>query len=94
MLNSDTATLRVIKNPEAQKALTDWFNLLSERYAGHAEKKINGRAWRAEIKRMEPPYDAMMSEGYNALRHRLSALPLILKATIINEVSRHNWVKA
>lgn len=73
MLNSDTATLRVIKNPEAQKALTEWFDLLSEHHAKQAEKHINGRAWRAEIKRMELPYDAMMSEGYNALRRRLSA---------------------
>jgi CRISPR system Cascade subunit CasB len=99
MLNSDTATPRVIKNLEAQKAVTDWFNLLSERYAGHAEKKINGRAWRAEIKRMEPPYDAMMSEGYNALRHRLSAcmafqpidlMALALFVSVAAHIKGHN----
>ncbi|TKI04081.1 type I-E CRISPR-associated protein Cse2/CasB [Martelella alba] len=73
MLNSDTAIPRIFKDTEAQKALTDWFAILSERYANQDEKRINGRAWRAEIKRMAPPYDAMMSESYNVLRRRLSA---------------------
>lgn len=73
MLNSDTAALRKITSPAAQKALLDWFLILSERYASQDNQKINGRAWRAEMKRMEPPYGVMMCEGYNALRQQLSA---------------------
>ncbi|MDU7346297.1 MAG: type I-E CRISPR-associated protein Cse2/CasB [Klebsiella grimontii] len=71
MLNSNTAALCRIFNPEAQKALLDWFATLSERYERKDDKRVNGRAWRAELKRMEPPYGVMMCEGYNALRQAL-----------------------
>ncbi|MGH2134879.1 hypothetical protein ACQ1ZZ_14765, partial [Enterococcus faecalis] len=63
MLNSNTAALCRILNPDAQKALLDWFATLSERYERKDDKRINGRAWRAELKRMEPPYGVMMCEG-------------------------------
>ncbi|EAA8471383.1 type I-E CRISPR-associated protein Cse2/CasB [Salmonella enterica subsp. enterica] len=71
MLNSNTAALCRILNPDAQKALLDWFATLSERYERKDDKRINGRAWRAELKRMEPPYGVMMCEGYDALRQAL-----------------------
>lgn len=71
MLNSNTAALCRIVHPEAQKALIDWFTLLSERNEREEGKRINGRAWRAELKRMEPPYGVMMCEGYDALRQAL-----------------------
>ncbi|QHM69809.1 type I-E CRISPR-associated protein Cse2/CasB [Mixta intestinalis] len=69
MFNNDTAALRKITSPKAQQTIRDWFAMLSERYA----KEGNGRAWRAKIKRMQPPYDVMMSEGYSVLRQRLIA---------------------
>ncbi|MBA3110593.1 type I-E CRISPR-associated protein Cse2/CasB [Salmonella enterica] len=71
MLNSNTAALCRILHPDAQKALLDWFATLSERYERKDDKRINGRAWRAELKRMEPPYGVMICEGYNALRQAL-----------------------
>lgn len=71
MLNSNTAALCRIVHPEAQKALIDWFTLLSERNEREEGKRINGRAWRAELKRMELPYGVMMCEGYDALRQAL-----------------------
>ncbi|HAU3359198.1 TPA: type I-E CRISPR-associated protein Cse2/CasB [Salmonella enterica subsp. salamae] len=72
MLNSNTAALCRILNPDAQKALLDWFATLSERYERKDDKRINGRAWRAELKRMAPPYGVMMCEGYDALRQALT----------------------
>jgi CRISPR system Cascade subunit CasB len=71
VFNNDTAALQKITQEKAQQALYDWFTILSERHAKEGETKVNGRAWRAEIKRMQHPYDAMMSEGYSALRQRL-----------------------
>lgn len=77
MFNSDTAKERVITHPEAKKALTDWFAVLSEREATHGAKRVNGRAWRAELRRVELPYGAMMCEGYSALRRQLlTVMPL------------------
>ncbi|MGD8108113.1 type I-E CRISPR-associated protein Cse2/CasB [Pantoea sp. FN0302] len=72
MLNSNTAAMRKITHPEAQKALLKWFDMLSERYAAPGKPQVNGRAWRAEMKRMEPPYGAMMCEGYGALLEQLT----------------------
>lgn len=71
MLNSNTAALCRITHPDAKKALVDWFSSLSERYGSEARQRVNGRAWRAELKRMEPPYGVMMCEGYGALRQAL-----------------------
>ncbi len=78
MQNLDTATLRRITHPQAQKALVDWFAVLSERYADEEGKRINGRAWRAELKRMEPPYGVMMCEGFHALYQQLKG-PMSLR---------------
>ena len=72
MLSSNTAALQKITHPHAQKALREWFADLSERYADPGKEQINGRAWRAELKRMEPPYGVMMCEGYAVLRQRLA----------------------
>ncbi len=72
MSNDNTASERRITHPEAQEALLEWFKILSERYINKNDRKINGRAWRAELKRMEPPYGVMMCEGYSDLRQRLS----------------------
>jgi len=71
MLNSNTAQVRIFTQSAAQKALTEWFDILSERYKKQDEKRINGRAWRAELRRMEPPYGVMMCEGYAELRRQL-----------------------
>lgn len=77
MLNSDTSKEIVITHPNAKKVLTDWFNILSDRKARAEGLKINGRAWRAELRRMSPPYGVMMCEGYAALRRKMMAcMPL------------------
>lgn len=72
MSNDITARERRITHPEAQRALLEWFAVLSERYIDKGAQRINGRAWRAELKRMAPPYGVMMCEGYGDLRQRLS----------------------
>jgi CRISPR type I-E-associated protein CasB/Cse2 len=99
MLNSHTAALRRITNAKAQKALINWFAALSERYSTRENQRINGRAWRAELKRMEPPYGAMMCEGYGALRHSLlehmplqplDEMALALFASIAAHIKKHN----
>ncbi|PXW49854.1 CRISPR-associated Cse2 family protein [Grimontella sp. AG753] len=77
MLNSDTKSFRKITHPQAQQAIKDWFATLTERYASEGAKRINGRAWRAELKRMELPYGSMMSESFHVLRQRISVhMPL------------------
>lgn len=77
MLNSDIKKEIVITNPEAQKQLIDWFEILSERDARPEGVKINGRAWRAELRRMSIPYGVMMCEGFDALRRKMTAcMPL------------------
>ena len=73
MMNSHTAALRRITQPAAQTELLEWFRSLSERYAENNAQRNNGRAWRAELKRMQIPYGVMMCEGYNALRQRMNA---------------------
>lgn len=99
MLNSHTAALRRITNAKAQKALINWFAALSERYSTRENQRINGRAWRAELKRMEPPYGAMMCEGYGALRHSLlehmplqplDEMALALFASVAAHIKKHN----
>lgn len=99
MLNSHTAALRRITNAKAQKALINWFTALSERYSTRESQRINGRAWRAELKRMEPPYGAMMCEGYGALRHSLlehmplqplDEMALALFASVAAHIKKHN----
>lgn len=72
MLNSDTADFRRITRPQAQQVIKDWFAILTERYASEGCKRINGRAWRAELKRQEIPYGAMMSASFHLLREKLS----------------------
>jgi CRISPR system Cascade subunit CasB len=73
MLNSDTSKEIIITHPDAKKVLTEWFNILSGREARADGMKINGRAWRAELRRMSPPYGVMMCEGYAALRRKMMA---------------------
>nr|WP_123349043.1 MULTISPECIES: type I-E CRISPR-associated protein Cse2/CasB [unclassified Enterobacter] len=77
MVNRDTSKELVITNSDAQKALLEWFDILSDRYASQGGKQINGRAWRAELRRMEPPFGVMMCEGYSVLLRQLSVhMPL------------------
>ncbi|MEA1064179.1 type I-E CRISPR-associated protein Cse2/CasB [Erwinia sp. HR93] len=73
-----TAVPMQIKNKDAQQVLLQWFDDLSERGVYGKEennkppKRLNGRAWRAELKRVDPPWGAMMCEGFVILRQRLS----------------------
>ncbi|WP_158781808.1 type I-E CRISPR-associated protein Cse2/CasB [Pantoea sp. BAV 3049] len=77
MFNSDTEKEIIIINLDAKKILTDWFDILSERDARPDGTRINGRARRAELRRMEPPFGVMMCEGYDALFCKLaSVMPL------------------
>lgn len=73
MLNSDTKKEIVITYPEAQKKLIDWFEILSERDARLDGVRVNGRAWRAELRRMSIPYSVMMCEGFDVLRRKMAA---------------------
>lgn len=99
MLNSDTAAPRRIKDTRAQQALLNWFDLLAQRYGHEEEQRINGRAWRAELRRVEPPYGALTCEGYDALRRQLGAhmplsplhqMALALFAGVAAHIKTHN----
>lgn len=73
MTSSKTNQPLYLTGPESQKAILDWFDILSERNVTDGGIKINGRAWRAELKRAEPPYGAMLCEAYHDLCRRLEA---------------------
>lgn len=98
-MNINTAMPCRITNIAAQNVLLDWFATLSERYEYQDGKRINGRAWRAELKRMDTPYDVMMCEGYDALRQQLLAhmslrpleeMALALFASVAAHIKSHN----
>lgn len=72
MFNADTASILVITSENAQNELRDWFSALQERQKELNGKWINGRVWRAELKRAEPPYGTLMCDGYYALVNALS----------------------
>ncbi|ELW9439717.1 type I-E CRISPR-associated protein Cse2/CasB [Pluralibacter gergoviae] len=74
MVNSDTKKPLYLKTPESQSELLAWFEILSERKLTSGGVNINGRVWRAELKRAEPPYGTMLCESYNDLCRRLTAL--------------------
>lgn len=74
MINTDTARERVIIADEARKALSGWFNALQDRNAFFAGTAVNGRAWRAELRRAPAPYGVMMCEGYHALLRQLQSV--------------------
>ena len=74
MISSKTDALIYLNKPECEKALSDWCEMLSERNVTNNNTKINGRAWRAELRRAEPPYGAMLCEAYNDLCRRLAAV--------------------
>ncbi|WP_330982872.1 MULTISPECIES: type I-E CRISPR-associated protein Cse2/CasB [Enterobacterales] len=72
MINSKTDALLRLTTPEVQDIFFEWFSILSERYSSLDNQKVNGRAWRAELKRAEAPYGVMLCEGYNALTRRVA----------------------
>ena len=63
MISSKTDALIYLNKPECEKALSDWCEMLSERNVTNNNTIINGRAWRAELRRAEPPYGAMLCEA-------------------------------
>lgn len=99
MLNSNTAKERFFTAIEAKKSLQQWFAILSNAEAWHKGKRINGRAWRAEMRRLAPPYDVMMCEGYAALRREIAEhlslrpsdqMALALFASVAVHIKSHN----
>ncbi|MBV4411658.1 type I-E CRISPR-associated protein Cse2/CasB [Enterobacteriaceae bacterium YMB-R22] len=77
MLNTDTARERVFTSDDTRKILVTWFNALQERDAYIGQRRINGRAWRAELRRATAPYGVMVYEGYHTLRGLLErVMPL------------------
>ncbi len=74
MSQSNTAKEKVFTTKEMRTALTSWFGLLQERNVNSDGQKIKGRAWRAELRRMEPPYEVLISEAYAELYRRLAPL--------------------
>lgn len=75
MLQSNTAREQILTTPDVKQVVTGWFAALAERREEFAGNWVKGRAWRAELRRMPPPYGVMMCEGYAALRDAL--LPCI-----------------
>lgn len=90
MLNSNTAALCRILHPDAQKALLGWFATLSERYEHKDGKRVNGRAWRAELKRMAPPYDALRQALLKHMRLQpLDEMALALFVSVAVHIKSH-----
>nr|WP_318383809.1 type I-E CRISPR-associated protein Cse2/CasB [uncultured Enterobacter sp.] len=99
MFNSDTAKERVFTGSATRNVLTKWFDVLSERNNFQTGQRINGRAWRAELRRAEPPYGVMMCEGYAALRTQIAEhmtlqpidqMALAIFASVAVHIKKHN----
>ncbi|MBW7983477.1 type I-E CRISPR-associated protein Cse2/CasB [Enterobacillus tribolii] len=71
MFNTDTAREKIFVSENARTVLNDWFDALQERDKRFGGVHVNGRAWRAELRRAEPPYGVMLCEGYHALMGQL-----------------------
>lgn len=67
MFDIETTKERIITSAEAKQALRNWFDGLQERYRHDGDRRINGRAWRAELRRVSVPYGALTTDGYMAL---------------------------
>ena len=99
MVSSRTHEGFFLKNSECKKVVLDWFENLSERNIICNGVKVNGRAWRAEIKRAEVPYGPMLCEGYSELCHSLGKIiqlkeidkmALSLFACVVVHVKKNN----
>ncbi len=71
MNDSDTRKELVFWSQDAKRALRSWFSTLAGGNTFTTEGKVNGGAWRSELRRQEPPYGAMTCAGFDALRTRL-----------------------
>lgn len=73
MFNTDTAREKIFTSENERKVLNGWFAALQERSEFFAGVRVNGRAWRAELRRAEPLYGVMLCEGYHTLLRQLEA---------------------
>lgn len=77
MLNSNTAAELIVTGDEMRSVLRKWYGDLQQRQNKDDTQSVNGRAWRAEMRRAEPPYGVVKCEGYHVLRRRLApCMPL------------------
>ncbi|NBD01606.1 type I-E CRISPR-associated protein Cse2/CasB [Atlantibacter hermannii] len=82
MLDIDTAKERIIISTEAKNALLTWFESLQQRYRNEGAQRVNGRAWRAELRRCTVPYGALTTDGYFAL------LSVFSKSMVMRDIDR------
>lgn len=99
MNESITAAPLRVTTQEAEHVILAWFEVLAERNSEQKGQKINGRAWRAELRRAELPYGVMLCEGYHALCGRLAEkltlsptdkMALALFASVAAHIKKHN----
>ncbi|WP_442801261.1 type I-E CRISPR-associated protein Cse1/CasA [Serratia rubidaea] len=72
MFDMDTAKPMIVTEPAAAKALRRWFDFLQERNNQHQGVAVNGRAWRAELRRSEQPFGALTTAAFHSLNQSLA----------------------
>ncbi|MBS0972671.1 type I-E CRISPR-associated protein Cse2/CasB [Serratia rubidaea] len=72
MFDMDTAKPVIVTEPAAAKALSRWFDFLQERNNQHQGVAVNGRAWRAELRRSEQPFGALTTAAFHSLNQSLA----------------------
>lgn len=74
MLDSNTSREKIFTSENRRKVLNNWFAALQQRDALFGAMRVNGRAWRAQLRRVAPPYGVMQCEGYHALQRQLATV--------------------
>ncbi|AWH87652.1 type I-E CRISPR-associated protein Cse2/CasB [Limnobaculum parvum] len=99
MSRNDTSEALIFRDKAACQVLNDWFDSLQERGRYDGSPRINGRAWRAQLRRVEFPHGIMVTDGYHHLAHRLNefmqpkdvhSLSLALFAAVVVHASKNN----
>lgn len=72
MFDMDTTKPVIFTDPAAAKALRRWFDFLQERNNQHQGVAVNGRAWRAELRRCAQPFGALTTAAFHSLNQALS----------------------
>lgn len=72
MFEMDTAKPVIFTDQTAAKALRRWFEFLQDRNNQYQGVAINGRAWRAELRRCAQPFGALTTAAFHFLNQSLS----------------------
>lgn len=99
MSRNDTSQALIFRDKAACQVLNDWFDSLQERGRYDSASRINGRVWRAQLRRAEFPHSIMVTDGYHHLAHQLNRtmqpkdlhpLALALFTAVVVHASKNN----